>query len=68
MNTISNFIGGEFVKPVSGNYLDNYEPATGEVYSLVPDSDERDVELAVQAAQKAFPVWSGMNVRRFYFG
>ena len=64
MNTISNFIGGEFVKPVSGNYLDNYEPATGEVYSLVPDSDERDVELAVQAAQKAFPVWSGMTVEK----
>lgn len=64
MNTISNYIGGEFLKPVSGNYLDNYEPATGKVYSLVPDSDAQDVELAVRAAQEALPVWSGMSVEK----
>jgi len=57
-----NFIAGEFVEPVSGQYLDNYEPATGKVYSLVADSDERDVERAVQSAQSAFPSWSAMPV------
>lgn len=62
MNAISNFIGGEFIKPLSGKYLDNYEPATGKIYSRVPDSDSHDVELAVQAAHNAFPVWSGMSV------
>jgi aminomuconate-semialdehyde/2-hydroxymuconate-6-semialdehyde dehydrogenase len=60
MQKILNFIGGEFVEPASGQYLDNYEPATGKVYSLVADSDERDVENAVQSAQTAFPVWSSM--------
>jgi aminomuconate-semialdehyde/2-hydroxymuconate-6-semialdehyde dehydrogenase len=55
---IRNFIGGQFVEPVSGKYLDNIEPATGKPYSLVPDSDTRDVELAVAAAEKAFPAWS----------
>jgi aminomuconate-semialdehyde/2-hydroxymuconate-6-semialdehyde dehydrogenase len=56
--TIRNFIDGQFVEPVSGNYLDNIEPATGKPYSKVPDSDARDVESAVVAAEKAFPAWS----------
>ncbi|HKX84387.1 MAG TPA: aldehyde dehydrogenase, partial [Pyrinomonadaceae bacterium] len=58
MSTIENYIGGELVKPASGEYLDNFEPATGQVYSAIPDSDHRDVELAVRAAKVAFPVWS----------
>lgn len=44
--------------PASGQYFDNYNPAKGEVYSLVADSDERDVAAAVTAAEKAFPSWS----------
>ena len=58
MISIENYIGVELVKPVSGEYLDNIEPATGEVYSLIPDSDERDVQTAVDAANRAFPGWS----------
>lgn len=61
MLKIENYIGGNLVKPVSDNYLDNFNPATGEVYSLIPDSDERDVQAAVEAAKKAFPVWSKMS-------
>jgi aminomuconate-semialdehyde/2-hydroxymuconate-6-semialdehyde dehydrogenase len=57
-NKIRNFIDGQFVEPVSGRYLDNIEPATGKPYSKVPDSDASDVELAVGAAEKAFPGWS----------
>jgi aminomuconate-semialdehyde/2-hydroxymuconate-6-semialdehyde dehydrogenase len=55
---IQNFINGEFVEPISGRYLDNIEPATGKPYSQVADSDERDVDLAVIAAEKAFIDWS----------
>ena len=55
---IQNFIGGELLAPLGGRYLDNIEPATGKPYSQVPDSDSRDVELAVAAAKKAFPEWS----------
>ena len=58
MEQIRNYIGGELVAPVSGTCIDNYNPATGEVYSQIPDSDERDVALAVDAAAKAFPSWS----------
>src|SRR5712664_779158 len=55
---IRNFINGEFVEPISGRYLDNIEPATGKPYSQVADSDAHDVDLAVDAAEKAFRDWS----------
>ena len=58
MLKIENYIGGELVKPASAEYLDNFEPATGEVYSQIPDSDDRDVHLAVESAHAAFPAWS----------
>jgi aminomuconate-semialdehyde/2-hydroxymuconate-6-semialdehyde dehydrogenase len=56
---IRNFIDGQFIEPVGGRYLDNIEPATGKAYSQVADSDDRDVELAVAAAENAFTDWSG---------
>ena len=55
---IRNLINGQFVEPIGGKYLDNIEPATGKSYSQVADSDNRDVDLAVAAAEKAFPDWS----------
>ncbi|HMT12586.1 MAG TPA: aldehyde dehydrogenase family protein, partial [Ignavibacteria bacterium] len=55
---IKNYINGELREPVSEKYFDNFDPATGEAYSIVPDSDERDVELAVTAAEAAFPSWA----------
>jgi aminomuconate-semialdehyde/2-hydroxymuconate-6-semialdehyde dehydrogenase len=58
MFEIKNYIGGRLAGPVSESYLDNYNPATGEVYSLIPDSDARDVELAAEAARYAFDDWS----------
>ncbi len=61
MIKLQNFINGNYIAPISDAYIDNYEPATGQVYSLIPDSDERDVELAVEAAEKAFPIWSNMS-------
>lgn len=58
MISIENYIGGEMVRPASGEYLDNIDPATGEVYSRLPDSDDRDVNLAADAAGTAFAGWS----------
>ncbi len=55
---IGNFIAGIFQPPVSGKYIDNVNPATGEVYSQTPDSGESDVAEAVIAAKAAFPLWS----------
>jgi aminomuconate-semialdehyde/2-hydroxymuconate-6-semialdehyde dehydrogenase len=58
MEKISNYIDGAFVPAQSGQYLNNYQPATGQVYSLIPDSDEKDIMQAAQAAKNAFPSWS----------
>jgi len=58
MQQLLNFIDGKFVEPTSKKYIENYQPATGNVYNFLPDSDERDVQVAVNAAQKAFPAWS----------
>jgi len=58
MQKIKNYINGELIEPIGKQYIDNYNPAIGKVYSLIPDSDEKDVELATEAALKAFPSWS----------
>lgn len=60
MEKIKNYINGELLDPVSGQFMDNYNPAIGEVYSVTPDSDERDVNNAVEAAENAFIGWSTM--------
>jgi aminomuconate-semialdehyde/2-hydroxymuconate-6-semialdehyde dehydrogenase len=58
MLKLKNYINGELVEPISNQYIDNYDPSRGVVYSLIPDSDERDAELAIQAANEAFKTWS----------
>ncbi|MEP7326051.1 MAG: aldehyde dehydrogenase [Gemmatimonadota bacterium] len=58
MNTLANYINGNLVAPQAGQYLDDIEPATGQVVARVPASDERDVDGAVAAAEAAFPGWS----------
>lgn len=58
MITIQNYINGKLVAPASGAHLDNYNPSTGKVYAYCPDSDERDVDQAYDAANAAFESWS----------
>jgi len=58
METVRNYIAGEFREARSGRWLDNHEPATGAVYGRLPGSDESDAADAIAAAQRAFPAWS----------
>ncbi len=55
---LANYIGGQLHEPAGGAYFGDVDPATGEQCAQVPDSDERDVAKAVEAARKAFPGWS----------
>ncbi len=48
------FIGGEFVAPNSGKYLDSINPATGEKLFSLAVGDATDVDKAVTAATNAF--------------
>ncbi len=59
MIEIPHFIGGAFVPPASGAWLDDIEPATGKPYAKIADGNAEDVERAVSAAEAAFPAWSG---------
>ncbi len=55
---LKNYINGELIAPLGGQYLPNVEPATGEVYSEIPDSQSEDIQKAYEAAKAAFPKWS----------
>jgi len=55
---LENFIGGNFIGPLSAEFADNINPATGDVVGQVPNSNKKDIDIAVKAAQKAFPGWS----------
>lgn len=55
---ITNYINGKQVAPKDEKYLDNINPATGEVYSQVPKSSIADTEQAIEAAKVAFSSWS----------
>lgn len=61
---LENYIDGRFYAPVSQNYIDNVNPATGELIGRIPDSNEKDVTEAVAAAEKAFPTWSVTPVEK----
>lgn len=59
---ILNHIGGRELPPLDDRWLPVFEPATGERFCELPDSGERDLELAMQAATAAFPAWSNLPV------
>jgi len=59
---LANFINGKFIQPKSEEYIDVFEPATGQVYSKVPNSSSADINVAFQAANAAFPGWSQLTV------
>jgi len=52
------------VEPISQKWMDNTDPSTNTVFSQIPDSDERDVQMAVDAAKQAFVGWSTMPVKK----
>ncbi len=55
------FINGEFVQPLSKRYFDTINPATEEKIAEIAEADEKDVDLAVNAAAKAYnSVWKKM--------
>lgn len=61
---LENYIGGNLIGPLSGKFIDGVNPATGAVFCQVPDSDRRDIDVAVHAAKAAFPSWSTTPVEQ----
>jgi aminomuconate-semialdehyde/2-hydroxymuconate-6-semialdehyde dehydrogenase len=61
---LENFIGGNFIGPLSAEFIDNVNPATGAVVGQIPNSNKKDIDVAVAAAKKAFPAWSVMATEK----
>ncbi len=57
-----NYIGGEWVDPVDGQYFDNITPVNGSVLCQIPRSNEKDIELALDAAHAAKDAWGKTSV------
>lgn len=57
MHTIYNYINGTYISPETHKWLDNINPANGQVYGQLPNSGKADVDKAVQAAKTAFVQW-----------
>ncbi|MEJ5920350.1 acetaldehyde dehydrogenase ExaC [Corynebacterium sp. H78] len=55
-----NFIGGQWVPPVDGQYMDNISPVNGEVFCEVARSNEKDIEKALDAAHAAKDSWASV--------
>jgi aldehyde dehydrogenase len=52
-----NYIGGEFVAPIKGEYFPNTSPVTGEVIAEFPRSSAADIDKALDAAHAAADAW-----------
>ncbi len=52
-----NYINGDFVEPLSGQYFENCSPITGEVICEIARSNAEDVNAAIEAGHAAFPAW-----------
>lgn len=61
MEQLLNLIDGKSQPAVGGTWIDVHAPATGQVYAQLPDSDQRDVDAATEAAHRAFPAWNALG-------
>jgi len=57
-----NYIGGEWVPPVKGEYFENPSPVNGKTFTEVPRSGAEDIDLALDAAHAAAPAWGKTSV------
>lgn len=58
----ANYIGGEWVAPVKGEYFSNFAPAIGDTFCEIPRSSAEDIELALDAAHAARQAWGETSV------
>nr|GEY10576.1 aldehyde dehydrogenase family 2 member B4, mitochondrial [Tanacetum cinerariifolium] len=58
-----NYIGGEFVPPVKGQYFENTSPITGKLIAEFPRSTAEDIDKALDAAHAAADAWGKTSVQ-----
>ena len=57
METIKNYINGEWIEPDAVECVDVINPATGELLARTPLCGPTEVDAAARAAAAAFPAW-----------
>lgn len=57
-----NFIGGDWIAPIKGQYFENISPVNGKVFCEIPRSTAEDIELALNAAHAAKDAWGKTSV------
>ncbi len=55
------YIDGQFIKPIKGQYFDTINPSNNKKIASVAEASVEDVDLAVNAARKAFKGWSNLS-------
>lgn len=58
-----NYIAGKYVPPATNEYIEVVNPSDSHIIGRVGISNEKDVEMAVAAAEGAFPAWSAMTIK-----
>jgi succinate-semialdehyde dehydrogenase / glutarate-semialdehyde dehydrogenase len=56
-------IDGKWIESKTGKTYKVHNPASGDLIAEVPDADEMDANIAIEAASKAFPEWSGLPAK-----
>jgi malonate-semialdehyde dehydrogenase (acetylating)/methylmalonate-semialdehyde dehydrogenase len=64
LKTVSHWIGGTVVASASGRSGTVWNPATGQAGAHVDFADAREVDMAVDRAQAAFPEWRATPLSR----
>jgi aldehyde dehydrogenase len=57
-----NYIGGEWIAPIKGQYFENKSPVNGKVFCQIPRSSKEDIELALDKAHQAKAAWGKTSV------
>ena len=58
---LHHFIDGRTVPPANGQYIDAFDPASGQAISAVARGNDSDVDAAVKSAHAAFPAWRDLR-------
>lgn len=56
------YINGEWIEPHTKKFIDVENPATKEIFAKIPNSDEIDVNMAIDSAFKAFETWQFSSI------
>jgi acyl-CoA reductase-like NAD-dependent aldehyde dehydrogenase len=67
MISVANFIDNAWHQPKSNRRIENMNPASGEIFSSLPNSGKEDIDLAVTAAKVAFKTWSNLPAKERSF-